>query len=53
MRYRVAMRRYRRSVAATASAEDLVAEEVFAALCVDHDFARRLFGARPDGRDRP
>lgn len=53
LRYRLAMRRYDRAVAAAASADDLVAEEVFAALCVDHDFARRLLGARPDERDRP
>lgn len=53
LRYRLAMRRYRSRVATAATADDRVAEEVFAALCVDHDFARRLLGARPDVEDRP
>lgn len=42
LRYRAAMRRYEREVAAGAEADRALAEEVFEALRVDDDFARRF-----------
>ena len=44
LRYRAAVRRYEREVAAAAEADRGLADEVFEALCVDDDFARRLLG---------
>jgi hypothetical protein len=42
LRYRAAMRRYEQEVAAGAEADRALAEEVFEALRVDDDFARRF-----------
>ena len=42
LRYRAAMRRYEREIAAGAEADRALADEVFEALRVDDDFARRF-----------